>query len=43
MVFSIMLNGTKTGSKKAKIYIIMIQGLLIFNEIQQKIGKTALQ
>lgn len=43
MVSSIMLNGAKIDFVTAKIYIIMIKGLLIFNEIQQKIEKTVFQ
>lgn len=43
MVSSIMLNGAKIGFITVKIYIIMIKGLLIFNEIQQKIEKTVFQ
>ena len=43
MVSSIMLNGAKIGFITAQIYIIMIKGLLIFNEIQQKIEKTVFQ
>ena len=43
MVSSIMLNGAKVGFITANIYIIMIKGLLIFNEIQQKIEKTVFQ
>ena len=43
MVSSIMLNGAKLGFITANIYIIMIKGLLIFNEIQQKIDKTVFQ
>lgn len=43
MVSYIMLNGAKIGFITAKIYIIMIKGLLIFNEIQQKIEKTVFQ
>ena len=43
MVSSIMLTGAKLGFITANIYIIMIKGLLIFNEIQQKIEKTVFQ
>lgn len=43
MVSSTMLNGAKLGFITANIYIIMIKGLLIFNEIQQKIEKTVFQ
>lgn len=43
MVSSIMLSGAKIGIITAKIYIIMIKGLLIINKIQQKIEKTVFQ
>lgn len=43
MVSFIKLSGAKIGFKTEKTYKIMVNGLLIFNKIQQKIGKTVVQ